>query len=50
MLVDNHNQNKQNGLKSNNSNLQTWPFEPAEKSSCFLRGPLVNDAGIQCKH
>ena len=50
MLVDNHNQNKQNGLKSNNSNLQTWPFEPAEKSSCFLRGPLMNDAGIQCKH
>ena len=33
-------QNKQHVSKSTNHNLQTWPFEPAEKSLCFLGGPL----------
>ena len=30
--------NKQHGSKSTNYNLETWPFEPAEESMCFLRG------------
>ena len=33
-------QNKQHSSKSTNHNLQTWPFEAAEKSLCFLGGPL----------
>ena len=32
--------NKQHGSKSNNNNLQKWPFERAEENLCFLRGPL----------
>ena len=32
--------NRQHGSKSTNYNLKTWPFEPAEESLCFLRGPL----------
>ena len=32
--------NKQHGSKSANYNLETWPFEPAEESMCFLRGLL----------
>ena len=39
-LLVNHNRNKQHGSKSTNCNLQTWPFKPAEKSPCFLRGLL----------
>ena len=39
-LVVNHNRNKQHGSKSTYDNLQTWPFEPAEESPCFLRGRL----------
>ena len=33
-------QNKQHGSKSTNYNIQTRPFEPAEESTCFPRGPL----------
>lgn len=33
-------QNKLNGSKSTNDNVQTWPFEPAKESKCFPRGPL----------
>ena len=32
--------NQQHGWKPANYNLQTSPFEPAEESLCFLRGPL----------
>ena len=32
--------NEQRQSKSTNYNPQMWPFEPAEKSLCFLRGPL----------
>ena len=32
--------NKQNGLKSTNHDRKTWPFDPAEVSFCFTRGPL----------
>ena len=32
--------NKQYGSKSTNYNLHMSPFEPAEESLCFLRGPL----------
>ena len=32
--------NTQHGSKSTNYNIQTRPFEPAEESTCFLRGPL----------
>jgi len=32
--------NKQNGSKSTNHDRKTWPFDPAEVSFCFLRGPL----------
>ena len=31
---------KQNGSKSTNHDRQTWPFDPAEVSFCFSRGPL----------
>jgi len=32
--------NKQNGSKSTNHDRKTWPFDPAEVSFCFPRGPL----------
>ena len=32
--------NKQHWSKSTNYSLLTWPFESAEESLCFLRGPL----------
>ena len=35
-----HKKNKQHGSKSTNQNLQRWPFELAEESMCFPRGPL----------
>ena len=33
-------QNKQHGSKPANYNQETWFFEPAEESMCFLRGLL----------
>ena len=31
---------KQKGMKYTNHDWQTWPFDPAEVSFCFWRGPL----------
>ena len=35
MIIITTKQNKQHGSKSTNYNLQTWPFEPAEKKPMF---------------